>query len=173
MANPGMPLVCVEGPSHLQVTAMVAESDISNIKTGMSVKLTIKSTNKTIEGKVSEMSLSAKNTGGQYIVKINLPKTDKSVLPGMFANVEFPIANTNVSKSSNDKILLPQSALIHQGQLTGVYTIGNDNAAILRWVRTGKTNGEQTEILSGISTGETYVLKAEGKIFNGAKLIIQ
>ncbi|HRZ33078.1 MAG TPA: efflux RND transporter periplasmic adaptor subunit, partial [Flavobacterium sp.] len=37
MANPGMPLVSVEGVSRLQVTAMVSESDISNIKNGMPV----------------------------------------------------------------------------------------------------------------------------------------
>jgi hypothetical protein len=42
---------------------------------------------------VSEVSLSAKNTGGQYLVKINLDKTDSSVLSGMFVNVQFPVEN--------------------------------------------------------------------------------
>jgi RND family efflux transporter MFP subunit len=42
MANPGMPLVSIEGASHLQVTAMVSESDITSIKNGMNVKVLVK-----------------------------------------------------------------------------------------------------------------------------------
>jgi hypothetical protein len=44
-------------------------------------------------------------------------------------------------------ILIPESALIRQGQLTGIYTIGNGNVAILRWLRTGKL-WQQIEVLS-------------------------
>ena len=38
MANPGMPLVSVEGVSRMQVTAMVSESDIAQIKTECQLK---------------------------------------------------------------------------------------------------------------------------------------
>ncbi|MEY4038813.1 MAG: hypothetical protein RIR67_1125, partial [Bacteroidota bacterium] len=48
MANPGMPLISVEGASRLQVTAMVAESDINNISKGMPVTVLVKSNNTTI-----------------------------------------------------------------------------------------------------------------------------
>jgi len=60
MANPGMPLVSVEGASHLQVTAMVSESDITAIKNGMHVKVAVKSTHQEIDGTVVEVSGSAK-----------------------------------------------------------------------------------------------------------------
>ena len=40
MANPGMPLVSIEGASRLQVTAMVSESDISNVKMECQLKST-------------------------------------------------------------------------------------------------------------------------------------
>jgi hypothetical protein len=80
------------------------------------------------------VSLSAKNTGGQYLVKINLDKTDSSVL-GMFVNVQFPL-KTKQKLPKYD--FNSESALIRQGQLTGIYTIGNGNV-ILRWLRTGKT----------------------------------
>ncbi|UQD56791.1 efflux RND transporter periplasmic adaptor subunit [Flavobacterium sp. K5-23] len=172
MANPGMPLVSVEGASKLQVTAMVSESDITEIKKGMPVKVLVKSSNKNLTGKVSEVSVSAKNTGGQYLVKINLDKTDSSILSGMFVNVQFPVEN-KVSTTSNNMVLVPESALVKQGQLTGIYTIGNENIAILRWLRTGKTFGNQVEILSGLSADEKYIVSAEGKLFNGAKVSVQ
>ena len=173
MANPGMPLVSIEGASHLQVTAMVSESDIANIQNGMAVKILVKSINKTVTGKVTELSSSAKNTGGQYLVKINLTQTDKAILSGMFVNVQFPLANKTLTTVTTDKVLVPESALVKQGQLTGIYTVGNGNTAILRWLRIGKTFDNQVEVLSGLSAEEPYIVSAEGKLFNGAKVSIQ
>jgi RND family efflux transporter MFP subunit len=172
MANPGMPLVSVEGASKLQVTAMVSENDINAIKKGMPVKVLVKSSNKDLTGKVSEVSLSAKNTGGQYLVKIDLDKTDSSILSGMFVNVQFPIEN-KTSTTASDMVLVPESALIKKGQLTGIYTIGNENVAILRWLRIGKNFGDQVEVLSGLAADEKYIVSAEGKLYNGAKVSVQ
>ena len=173
MANPGMPLVSLEGASRLQVTAMVSESDIANIQSGMAVNVLVKSINKTVTGKVTEVSSSAKNTGGQYLVKINLTQTNKAILSGMFVNVQFPVANKTLTTVSTDKVLVPESALVKQGQLVGIYTVGNGNTAILRWLRIGKTFGNQVEVLSGLSSEESYIVSAEGKLFNGAKISVQ
>ena len=170
MANPGMPLVSVEGASRLQVTAMVSESDIANVKQGMPVKVTIKSLNKDVTGKVTEISLSAKNTGGQYLVKVNLNQQDKSILSGMFVNVQFPVEKINSVTSTSESVLIPITALVKQGQLSGVYTIGSGNVAILRWLRLGKTFGNHVEVLSGLTADEAYIVSAEGKLFNGAKV---
>ena len=172
MANPGMPLVSVEGASKLQVMAMVSENDIVSIKKGMPVSVLVKSSNEKLSGKVSEVSISATNTGGQYLVKIDLGKTDNTVLSGMFVNVQFPVAN-KATTSKSELLLVPESALVKQGQLTGIYTIGTGNVAILRWLRTGKNYGDQVEVLSGLSANEQYIVSADGKIYNGASVSVQ
>ena len=172
MANPGMPLVSVEGASRLQVTAMVSENDIASIKKGTPVHVLVKSSNTKLTGRVNEVSISATNTGGQYLVKINLDKTDSSVLSGMFVNVQFPIEN-KIEAIQTDRILVPQTALVQQGQLTGIYTIGEGNIAILRWLRTGKNFGNQVEVLSGLASNEQYIISADGKLYNGALVRIQ
>ena len=172
MANPGMPLVSMEGATRLQVTAMVSENDIASIKKGMSVKVLVKSSNANLTGKVSEVSVSATNTGGQYLVKVNLDKTDSSMLSGMFVNVQFPVANT-VQVTKSEMVLVPETALVKQGQLTGIYTVGTGNVAILRWLRIGKTFGNQVEVLSGLSVNEQYIVSAEGKLYNGVLVSIQ
>ena len=174
MANPGMPLVSLEGASHLQVTAMVSESDITSIQNGMNATVLVKSTQQKLTGKVTEVSGSAKNTGGQYLVKLNLNTSTAKVLSGMFVNVQFPLARKQASQTGNtDKVLVSASALIHQGQLTGIYTIGNKNLAILRWLRIGKTYGNQVEVLSGLAANEPYIVSAEGKIYNGVNVVVQ
>jgi hypothetical protein len=151
---------------------MVSEGDITSIKKGMPVTILVKSSNEKLTGKVSEVSVSAKNTGGQYLVKINLDKTDSSVLSGMFVNVQFPVENKSAA-TPNTMVLVPESALVRQGQLTGIYTVSSDNVAILRWLRTGKTFGDKVEVLSGLSADENYIVTAEGKLFNEAKVSIQ
>ena len=90
----------------------------------------------------------------------------------MFVNVQFPVENL-ANTTANDMLLIPETALVKQGQLTGVYTIGTENIAILRWLRIGKTFGHQVEVLSGLSANEKYIVSAEGKLFNGAKVSIQ
>jgi multidrug efflux pump subunit AcrA (membrane-fusion protein) len=151
---------------------MVSENDIATIKKGMAVNVLVKSLNKNVNGKVSEVSSSATNTGGQYLVKINLDKTDASILSGMFVNVQFPVAN-KVENKSNEMVLIPETALVKQGQLSGIYTVGTGNVAILRWLRIGKTFGNQVEVLSGLSATENYIVSADGKLYNGAKVSIQ
>lgn len=173
MANPGMPLLSIEGATRLQVTAMVAESDISAIQNGMPVQVLVKSTGKELAGKVSEVSASAKNTGGQYLVKIDLAKADASVLSGMFVNVQFPVANTQTHSATTGRLLIPKSVLVKQGQLSGLYTIGANNVAILRWLRLGKSFGDQVEVLSGLTANEPYIVSAEGKLFNGVNVRVQ
>lgn len=172
MANPGMPLVSIEGASKLQVTAMVSENDITAIHNGMLVDILVKSNATNLKGKVIEVSASAKNTGGQYLVKINLEPTKAKILSGMFVNVQFPMESKTTTVPS-EQMLVPESALVHHGQLTGIYTIGNGNVAILRWLRVGKKLGNQVAILSGLSAKEQYIVSAEGKLYNGALVTVQ
>lgn len=167
MANPGMPLISIEGKSGFEVMAMIPETEISKIKKGTAVNVTIKSINKTIAGKVTEVSTSAKNTGGQYLVKIRLPKTDIKILSGMFATVQFPIEK---SKTTEQMILIPTDALVKKGQLQGIYTVSQNNKALLRWLRLGRTFGNQVEVLSGLSANESYITSSKGKLYNGVKV---
>jgi RND family efflux transporter MFP subunit len=166
MANPGMSLMEVESPATYQVLAMVPESEILTVKNDTEVSVQIKALNKSIKGKVTEVSTSSKNTGGQYLVKVILDKTDAQILSGMYATVQFPIAR----KTTSSAVMIPIDALVKKGQLSGIYTVSQSNTALLRWLRLGRTFGDQVEVLSGLSADEQYIVSAEGKLFNGAKI---
>lgn len=175
MATPGMPLLTIESPGALQAQITVSESQISKIKNGQKVSVIVKSTGKEIAGQVGEISLSAANTGGQYLVKVNVP-ADKELLPGMYVNVLFPLdvqtAPTPASNTSGT-VTIPASAIVVYGQLKGVYTITNDSKAILRWIKTGKQAGGEIEILSGLANGEKYITNANGKLYNGVPVQVK
>tara|TARA_R110002049_G_scaffold307720_1_gene509174 strand:- start:8314 stop:9414 length:1101 start_codon:yes stop_codon:yes gene_type:complete len=169
MANPGMPLISIETPGNFEVMAMVPETEISQIKKGAEVHVLVKSINKTINGKVSEVSTSAKNTGGQYLVKIDLDKTDANILSGMFTTVQFPVEK----QSKTTMVLIPTEAIVTNGQLSGIYTVSQSNTALLRWLRLGRTFGNQVEVLSGLNADEAYIVSAEGKLYNGVKISVR
>ncbi len=174
LANPGMPLLSIEAPTQLQAEVMVSENDIVKIKSGMPVQVNLKSSGEISKGNVSEVSMSASNTGGQYIVKVNLLQPSKNLLPGMFVNVLFPIARKRTDTLYNtNTIMVPESALVHNGQLTGLYTVSSNSTAVLRWVRIGNQYGNEVEILSGLNADEAYIVSAAGKLYNGINVKVK
>lgn len=173
MASPGMPLLTIESSSSLQAQVLVSEQQITRIKTGMPVDATLKSMNKTVSGTVSEISRSAAHTGGQYIVKINIHNAS-GLLPGMFVNVQFPFKQSgNFEQDFQENIMVPKSALVENGQLTGIYVVSSQNTAVLRWIKTGKSFGDQVEIQSGLTAKEPYIVSHNGKLYNGAKIQVR
>jgi RND family efflux transporter MFP subunit len=169
MASPGQPLLSIEAPGNFEVITPVPESEISQIKPGAEVNVLVKSLGTTLKGKVTEVSTSAKNTGGQYLVKIALDKTTEPILSGMYTTVQFPAEKTTAPAM----VLVPKESLVNYGQLTGVYTVSDSNTALLRWLRLGRTFGDSVEVLSGLTLDERYIVSAESKLYNGAKITIQ
>ena len=167
MANPGMTLLTIENPEVLEIKTRVPESQISKISEGMPVSVLVKSLNKQIDAKITEVSTSSQQTGGQYLINAVLNEKPEGVKSGMFVTVNFPVESNSVG----GVILIPNDAVITRGQLTGVYTISESNTAILRWLRLGRTFGNEVEVLSGLQNGETLIVNADSKLYNGASVI--
>ena len=167
LASPGMPLLSIENNKNYLVKTHVTEQQINKIKKGDVVTVLIKSNNKIVEGIVTEVSRSSKNTGGLYVVKIVLNNT-KNLYSGMYVSVQF---SSNSYKSA--KVIIPKSVLIHNGQLTGVYTLSLQNTAILRWLRIGESYGSTVEVLSGLSPNEKIITNAKGKLYNGVGITLK
>jgi RND family efflux transporter MFP subunit len=172
MVNPGMPILVVEQTGTYQVKASVSESDIAQIKAGAEAEILIKSTGKIIRGEVAEVSPSSKFSGGQYAIVISIPKTETN---GLFAGMSVNVAIASNARFDvlEDIVIVPTSAIVHKDQLTGIYTINDNQTASLRWVRLGRAYGDHVEILSGLSSREKFVLASEGKLYNGVPVAIK
>ncbi|MHA6278646.1 efflux RND transporter periplasmic adaptor subunit [Salinimicrobium sp. CAU 1759] len=170
MANPGQPLLAIEAPGNFEVTARVPESSISKIETGTNVDVIVKSVDEIVPGTVAEVSTSASNTGGQYLVKVALEDTEADLKSGMYATVRFPVEK---QESTAEAVMIPTEAIVTRGDLKGVYTVSQQNTAMLRWLRLGRTYGDRVEVLSGLNPDEAYIVSADGKLFNGAKVSVK
>jgi multidrug efflux pump subunit AcrA (membrane-fusion protein) len=70
---------------------------------------------------------------------------------GMFARVYIPLGGTGV-------LTVPESAVVNEGQLTGVFIVDEKKVARFRLVRIGKQTGDRVEIISGLKSGQRYVV---------------
>jgi RND family efflux transporter MFP subunit len=165
MANPGVPILMMEQAGSYQVSASVSEGDIANVKEGADATVLIKSTGRVMNGKISAVSPSSQFSGGQYGIKVHIPEKEKNGLySGMYVNVTI---QTSEKTTANNNVLVPISAILYKDQLTGLYTLTENNTALLRWVKLGKVQGDQVEILSGLRNDEKFILTSEGKLYNG------
>ncbi|WP_372751027.1 efflux RND transporter periplasmic adaptor subunit [Labilibaculum sp.] len=170
LASPGMPLLAIEKKGEFKVMARIPENEIGKIKKNDPVFVQISAMGDVkIKGLVSEVNPSSQYTGNQFEAKIVLQPSKEqqsNLFSGMYANVL-------IEKGAMPSIMIPEKVLVHKGQLTGIYTVSESGTAMLRWLRLGKTIGNQVEVLSGLSDGEKYIISYQGKIWDGAKLTIQ
>lgn len=172
MANPGMPILVLEHLGDYKANVSVSESDIINVKAGADAQVVIKSSGRVINGKVTEVSPSSQFSGGQYVISVSIPETEKDGLyTGMSVNVT--IASSTNPTDEESIVLVPAASLVHRDQLTGLYTISENETALLRWVKLGKKYGTDVEIVSGLSQEEKFILSSEGKLYNGAPVKVK
>jgi hypothetical protein len=88
----------------------------------------------------------------------------------MYAKITIEVSKPG---TGNYNVIVPVSAIVERDQLSGLYTISENQTALLRWVRLGKNHGDQVEVLSGLGDNEKFILTAEGKLYNGVPVVIR
>jgi len=153
MASPGHPLVSVADPGQIKFTANIPERMIQQVSEGMKITIDVTAAGLLqAEAEIYAVSGVGDRASQQYAIEARL--TDQSQISevriGMFAEM-------NIHLNNDGRVFIPKSALIERGQLTGIITMSDDNLALLRWVRIGRTSGDYVEIISGLKPGEEYV----------------
>lgn len=82
-----------------------------------------------------------------FRVRVTLPADTPGLYPGMTVKVAFAVGETR-------RLLVPESALVHRGEVSGVYVVGPDHAVTLRQLRLGHRYGDALEALAGLRAGE-------------------
>jgi hypothetical protein len=87
-------------------------------------------------------------------LRADLPSGLPAVVPGQFARAWIDVpADTAAGRGSSVRV--PASALVRRAEMTGLYVIDPRGKPLLRQVRLGRTDGNQVEVLTGLSVGET------------------
>jgi len=161
MASPGVVLLTVEDTSGFSVETQADERLAGRVVVGMPVEVRIGAGDRSVQGKVAEVSPSVDAVTHTFFVKVAM--SDPALRTGLYAKVLFPLG-------SRKTLLVPAESVVAKGQLTGLYAVDEQGNISYRLVKTGKKVDEQIEILSGLSAGERIVVKGANKAKDGAVL---
>ena len=149
-AAPGAPLVTIEDASALRISVSAAPDAVRGLRRGAAVTATIGDTAvmATIEGVVPA-------GGNLYTINATVPNVGGRFLSGSAATLSLP-------RGMRPAILVPEGAIVRQGDLTGVRAT-TAGQVTLRWVKLGRTHGGVTEVLSGLAAGDTVLVAGGGR----------
>ncbi len=152
MATPGKPIMTGFDPSSLRVTATVASSEVPAIQAGGGARVEIPSVGRWIEAKSITIVPSADPRTHSTEIRIDLPGDVQGIYPGIFARAHFVVGRA-------PRLMVPREAVMHRGELTAVYVLGEDGGPQLRQVRLGDVSDERgLEVLAGLKPGERVAL---------------
>ena len=137
-----------------EIALTVDELDIAQLSIGQAVTVTLDALpGQSFDGEITEIDPNGENSGGstKYSVTVTLPRTE-DMLTGMNAAVRVQL------KENDGRLLIPLAAV--QEDADGIYVCtgydkSSDEATDPIEITTGLSDGENVEVLSGLSEDDT------------------
>jgi membrane fusion protein, multidrug efflux system len=170
-ANATTSLVVITETQPITVVATISEDNLAEVMEqphhGVNLPLDAwdrANEKKIATGKVTSFDNQIDTTTGTIKVRAQFDNKTGALYPNEFVNTRVLV------KTLHQQILLPSSAIQHNGSASFVYVIQNSEANT-RPVTTGVTDGGKTAV-AGVNEGEVVANSSFDKLQNGAKVII-
>ncbi len=162
---PGEKVVTVVDNSRMRVAFNVPERYLGALEEGLAVRVRVEGFPEAlIPGQVDFISPAVNLESRTVTVKALLDRQAAQKLrAGQFATV-------NLALDTRDGLVIPEQALIPQGEKYFVYVAKKDGTADFREVRIGVRETGRVQITAGLKRGEKVVVSGVQKLFDGAVL---
>lgn len=165
--NPGDTIVMLQTLDPIYVDFSVPQQMIAQLKLGQTVTIkTDAAPNKTFTGKITTINPALDATTRNVQVEATLNNVGLQLAPGMFVAVDVMVGK------AEHFLTLPQTAITFNSYGDSVYIINQDkedkNKLTVKqaFVVTGKTRGDQIQILKGLKEGMQVVTSGQLKLKN-------
>ncbi|MHB1327244.1 MAG: efflux RND transporter periplasmic adaptor subunit [Gemmatimonadales bacterium] len=152
LAAPGHPILTIEGGGAREIVVGVPDPMARGLKPGQTLTALIGADRQVVSAVVAAVVPSADPVSRTVEVRLT---TRSPLTPGLTAIVEIP-----ADQIRSGELVVPRSAVLSRGELTGVYLVGADSIARLRWVRMGRSQGDDVAVVSGLIAGDRLVKDA-------------
>lgn len=161
--------------SQIEVRVEISELELNKIRVGQTAQVRLDAfPQQTFSGEVTQISLAADATARLIPVEITIDNSDRRIGRGLLARVSFPDRNENA-------IVIPETAIeiankteeISNNNMATVFVIQEQDEATTvtaRKVQLGDRDNSQVEILSGLQSGERYVVRSSGDLKEGDRV---
>jgi RND family efflux transporter MFP subunit len=157
--------------SSLEIEVDVSESYINRVRPGQPVEAVLDAyPDWRIPSHVITSVPSADRQKATVRVRIGFEKLDPRILPDMGVKVSF-FAERAAEPADLPKarLMVPKGAVRNANGQSIVFVV-RDERAERRAVKVGATEGERTEILSGVSVGDRVVVEGPDTLVDGARV---
>ena len=161
LASPGRPLFVIEQKEYR--FAVPVEEKL-HIQDGQSVNVEIDAAGFASQLAVTEVIPAVDPMSRTYMVWVKLPAVP-GLKAGTFGRATFAVGE------GLESLYIPADAVKRWYQFTGVYVVGDDTKAHLRFVRLGRTMDDQVEIIAGLKPGERIVLNKLDEVADGSPIM--
>jgi RND family efflux transporter MFP subunit len=149
--TPGQPILDLRSRTVGEIEAAVPESALPTLATARaSYQISDGDWNAATLVRVDGMTDPATRTRRAYFA----PEAQARLEAGAYARVRIRAAAGDSAVAAGP-IVVPSSALVRRGSLTGVYVL-RDDRAWLRWLRIGREADGRAEVLAGLAPGEAF-----------------
>ena len=160
MASQGIALAKVNDISSVYATIQVPQEKINGVKIGQAATITVDGSDKTYNGTVQNIDLSANTTSRVFNCKVKIDNSDKLLLPGVYAKVDL------LSSEKTEIITVPVNALVGNEGDYSVFVNDNETAKKTK-VIIGQTDENNVEITSGIKDGDQIIVTNTSTLQDG------
>lgn len=147
---------------EMELRAELAQQELAAIRTGMPATVTPIGSDRSFDGQVWQVSPVIDPTSRQGEVRIAIPY-DGAIRPGGFAEAKISAGVTNAP-------LLPQSAVLADGEGNYVYIVDENDNIQRRAITIGRVDETGVVIASGLDGTETVVRSAGPFLTPGQKI---
>lgn len=146
--SPGMPMLTVQDASALRIAVTVSPRDAAGMRRGAALEARIENTSvtATVEGAVPGAG------GATYTINAIVPNANGALLAGSSATLRLPGADRRA-------IVLPEAALVREGELTGV-RVRAGATSDMRWLSVSPLDATHVEVRAGLRAGDVVELPA-------------
>ena len=163
LAAPGAPLLKIQSMDVFRVDMTVPENILQYITLNQTVSVSIPAAGHLIvPGTVHAIFPAADASSRSFMVQVAIA-AHPAVHAGMFSRVTF-------TGGQQSQLMIPSSAVLHQGQLTGIFLLDGDHIARFRLLRTGRISENRIEVLSGLRPGDRYVVEPPPNLIDGLRV---
>ncbi|UZT08492.1 MULTISPECIES: efflux RND transporter periplasmic adaptor subunit [Clostridium] len=162
--NQGAVLAKINDISYVFATIQVPQEKINDIEVGKPANVTLEDNNTVHNGTLDSIDLSGDSTLRVFNCKIKIENSNKELLPGEYAKVNF--SNT---ENNNKVITIPVSSLA--GSEGDYYVFINDNGVASKVaVDIGDADENNLEITSGVKEGDEIICTNMSSLKDGCKI---
>ncbi len=160
------PLVEVADPSALDILAGVAPAEAARIRSGAGVQLAPEPGGTSLgTGKVVDIGVAVDSVTRSVPVRVRADATQRPLRIGENLPIAITVANRG------EAILIPQGALVPNGEGFKVFVVDDQSIAHEREVATGGRGEGMVEITRGLAAGERVVVHGAFGVEDGARVV--